>query len=724
MDAREQVVTDLSALGLVEKIEERTLELGLSDRSKTVVEPYISRQWFVRMSDVDGGVTLGRGTDREFTSPGLAQAALDAADPSWPSPTGRHVAFHPDAERYGKTYSTWLEEKRDWCISRQLWWGHRIPIWSAAITAANQAALAALAGYLEGQETLCMRLGMPDGSSHLVGHDVRTAGNTDPWAVVQRGEGATLLACLRDPAASPDLVAKLEAAGLVQDPDVLDTWFSSGLWPHSTLGWPDPATAAIDAGQTPTAGVNGEPDALSFYYPGSCLVTGRDIITLWVVRMVVLGLYNMGDVPFTDVFLHATILDGKGERMSKSKGNGIDPVDIIERYGADAMRYVLCEIQTGTQDVRLPIQALSPFTGEPVDLATASHGRTIFTYLCPSTGKEFDVLGTMPDLPAAKLISDRFDVGRAFCNKLWNAARFALLNLEGATFTPRSRADLKPEDRWILSRLARVVAEVHGHLEAYNPSAALSAAREFFWGSLCDWYLEIIKPRMWDEGEAPLARQVLAYALDQVLRLLHPFVPFVTETLWDMLNQRAPQRGLETPLPSSDLLVSASWPAAAPEQIEPEVEATFTVMQEAVRAIRDLRSRNNVPPSRKLPARLRASGEMAMGMQRAADSICSLAGLASLEISDHVERTPDAATAIFRDVEIHLANVVDPEEERARLAGQRQRLVKDLEASRRKLDNEKFVARAKPEAVAKERAKAADLEQRLAALDEHLQALG
>jgi valyl-tRNA synthetase len=469
--------------------------------------------------------------------------------------------------------------------------------------------------------------------------------------------------------------------------------------------------------------VDGQPDALSFYYPGSCLVTGRDIITLWVVRMVVLGLYNLGDVPFTDVFLHATILDGKGERMSKSKGNGIDPVDIIERYGADAMRYVLCEIQTGTQDVRLPIQALSPFTGEPVDLAAASHGRTIFTYICPTSGKEFDVLGTMPDLPSAKLVSDRFDVGRSFCNKLWNAARFALINLEGATFTPRQAADLRAEDRWILSRLARAIAEVHGHLEAYNPSAALSAAREFFWGALCDWYLEIIKPRMRNEEEAPLARQVLAHALDQVLRLLHPFLPFVTETLWDMLNQRVPRRGLETPLPASDLLVTATWPESATDRIDEGIEATFAVMQEAVRAIRDLRRRNNVPPSRKLPARLRASGDTAAGLRRAADTIRSLAGLESLQIADQVERTPDAATAIFQDMEIHLGGVVNPEEERTRLEGQRRRLTKELDASHRKLNNEKFISRAKPEAVAKERDKAADLERRLAALDQHLRDL-
>ena len=228
-------------------------------------------------------------------------------------------------------------------------------------------------------------------------------------------------------------------------------------------------------------GHNGAPDTLSYYYPGSCLVTGRDIITLWVARMVIMGLYNMGDVPFTDVFIHANILDGKGERMSKSKGNGIDPVDIIERYGADAMRYVLCDMQTGMQDIRLPVQAISPYTGDLIDLATAQHGQSIFTYLCPATGKEFDVLGTMPDVPAAKLVSERFEAGRNFCNKLLNAVRFALMNLADASFQPLHAGDLTVEHRWILSRLSHAVEAVHGHLASYNPAAALWAARDFFW---------------------------------------------------------------------------------------------------------------------------------------------------------------------------------------------------------------------------------------------------
>ena len=307
--------------------------------------------------------------------------------------------------------------------------------------------------------------------------------------------------CLRDAEAERELAEELAELGFEQDPDVLDTWFSSALWPHSTLGWPDPGDAPVDPGQPPLGAAGGE-DCLSYYYPGSCLVTGRDIITLWVARMVIAGMYNLGDLPFEHCFVHANILDGKGEMMSKSAGNGIDPVDIIERYGADALRYVMCELQTGSQDIRLPVQAVSPFTGKTIELATAEHGQTIFTYLCPDTGKEFDVLGTMPDLPGATLISDRFDVGRSFCTKLWNAARFAFISLRGYRHRELALGELESEDRWILSRLSRTCAAVQEQLSRYRPSAALAAVREFFWGDLCDWYLELIKPRLSGAADA------------------------------------------------------------------------------------------------------------------------------------------------------------------------------------------------------------------------------
>ena len=689
--ARKRVVADLDALGLLAEVEDREIEVGHSDRSKTPIEPYLSLQWFVRMGDVEGGVRLGRGTPREHTAPGLAQAAIDAVE------DGR-VTFHPE-ERYARTYVNWLAEKRDWCISRQLWWGHRIPIWSASGTAAE---IEALQAELPDHEAL-----------HALVRD-NDAEFGDVTAVPPEASHA-LLVCVRDPAADEALVAAVEALGLARDPDVLDTWFSSALWPHSTLGWPDPATARIDEGQSSMDG------CLAAYYPGSCLVTGRDIITLWVARMVLAGLYNLGDIPFSDVFIHANIMDGKGERMSKSKGNGIDPVDIIDRYGADAMRYVLCDMQTGLQDIRLPVQVESPFTGKLIDLHTAKHGRTKFTYLCPESGKEFDVLGTMDDIPAAQPFSTRFEEGKHFCNKLWNAARFAFQNLDGVAFRPLDRDALAPEDRWILSRLARTLATSDEQLAAYNPSAAIGAVRDFFWGELCDWYLEILKPRLRD-GDAN-AKQVLAAALDQVLRALHPFVPYITEQLWTHLNDLAPERGVETAWPAAELLCLAAWPEPRADWIDADLEARFGQVQEAIRGLREIRNRYALPPRRELAARIKAGGDTLANLETFRGMLVRMAVLSELEIGEAVERTIDSATGVVGDMELYVPGVVDLDKERARLRQQLDKLGQRIEGSRRKLANENFVARAKPEIVERERESLAEMEAQVASLTANLQAL-
>jgi len=705
-ESRKRVVHDLKTktfptaegpLAYLEKTEDREIEIGHSDRSKTPIEPLVSKQWFVRMGDIPVGIVCGRGTKNEFKAAGLAQAAIEAVDPGYRSPSGRRLEFAPDHVRYGGTYKAWLAEKRDWCISRQLWWGHRIPIWHASFEEADIAEVVA---------------GLPKGD----GSDLWT------WIVDDSGR-KTVLVCLRDEAAESKYAAELEAAGLSQDPDVLDTWFSSALWPMSTLGWPDPATARVDQGQRPLGPEGGREDALSYYYPGSCLVTGRDIITLWVVRMVVVGLYLLGDVPFTASFIHANIQDGKGERMSKSKGNGIDPEDIIEKYGADAMRYVLCDMQTGTQDIRLPVQAVSPYTGELVDLATAKHGRSIFTYIDPKTGKEFDVLGTMADIPAAKIISERFEIGRAFCTKLWNAARFMLANLGKHEFAPLSRGALAPEDRWILSRLARTVRKVTDELEAYNPSAALGAAREFFWGELCDWYLEIIKPRMKDETAAPVARSVLALAFDQTLRLFHPFVPFITEVLWEKLGERCPARGLADPLPGADLLIHASWPVAVEEWEDEAVEADFAVIEGVVRGIREIRSLHNLTPSRKVPAVVKASGASAAVLDRMRHLAVHMAALESLTVAADAVRPPTAASHVVGDMEVHVPGLIDPAKERERIGGKRAKLLEDLKKAEARLANEGFVGRAPAEVVERERRRLKELQGQLAALEATLKAL-
>jgi valyl-tRNA synthetase len=712
-EARRRVVADLKKRGLLESVEDREIEIGHSDRSKTPIEPLVSKQWFVRMGDIEGGIVCGEETGKEFRAAGLAQVAIDASLPDFRSPSGKRLKFAPDDIRYGGTYRAWLSEKRDWCISRQLWWGHRIPIWRA---------------HVRGDDLGPQIASLPDAPVH------------EMWAWIADPEGRyyrideidkldakqlfDVLISLRDEAAEARFAAALKSSGFVQDPDVLDTWFSSALWPMSTLGWPDPETARLDPGERPLGAAEGREDCLSYYYPGSCLVTARDIITLWVARMMVMGLYLLGDVPFTDSFIHANILDGKGERMSKSKGNGIDPEDIIERYGADATRYVLSDMQTGTQDIRLPVQAISPYTGELVDLATAKHGRTIFTYICPRTGKEFDVLGSMPDIPTAKIISERFDIGRAFCTKLWNAARFMFANLGEHAFSSLRPDGLEPEDRWILSRLSKVIRGVTGELYAYNPSAAIGAARDFFWGELCDWYLEIIKPRLKDEAAAPVARSVLALAFDQVLRLFHPFVPFITEVLWQRLNGQCPARGLESPLPASPLLISASWPVPREEWEDEEIEADFAFLQDIVRGIREMRALHGIPPSRKLDALIRAEDRKGNILGKMKGLIMHLAVLRSLELGAGNIRPKAAVAQVIGGVEIYLVGLVGADKERERLKLKKEKLNEEIRRTEARLANEQFIARAPAEVVAKERQKLKDLRAQVELVDANLKERG
>ena len=710
-EARKRVVHDLKAKGLLDSVLDREIEIGHSDRSKTPIEPYLSKQWFVRMNDIPGGITCGAGTKKTFKAAGLAQSAIEASRPGYKSLSGRRLTFAPDDDRYGGTYRSWLGEKRDWCISRQLWWGHRIPIWHKSVTATDLPGVAA-----------SLPKGDPADFWAWAADDAGRTHGLDKLSGLPADQSYSLLVCLRDEAAEKKYTPALEKLGLLQDPDVLDTWFSSALWPMSTLGWPDPVTAVLDPGQRPLTD-SGFGDALSYYYPGSCLVTARDIITLWVARMMIMGLYLLGDVPFTDSFIHANIQDGKGERMSKSKGNGIDPEDIIEKYGTDAMRYVLCDMQTGTQDIRLPVQAVSPYNGELVDLATAKHGRSIFTYIDPKAGKEFDVLGTMKDIPPAKIISERFDIGRAFCTKLWNAARFMFGNLGEHPFTSITGSRMEPEDRWILSRLSKTVREVTTQLEAYNPSAAVGAARDFFWSDLCDRYLEYIKPRMKDEAAAPAARSILALAFDHILRLFHPFVPFITEVLWERLNEQCPNRGLIAPIRTSALLITAPWPAPNPRWEDEQAEADFALIGEVIRSIREMRSLHSIPPSRKVAALIRAEGPGAAVLESLRALIVNIAGLESLVVGPDVERPATAASHAAAGMEIYVPGLIDPGKEKERLASKRAKLAEDLRKAEAKLSNEGFVARAPADVVERERAKLAELKAQVESIDEGLKAL-
>lgn len=730
-DARKQVITDLDALSLVDKIEDRQIEIDHSDRSKTIIEPYLSKQWFVHMGDVEGGIVMGRGTDKEFRSPGLAQAALDATSGKLPpfqdgAPRSR-VAFHPDPARYQNMHDRWLGEKRDWCISRQLWWGHRIPIWRGEMAVAQLLMIEPMIGEQLSRSDVAAWLLMPDG---------RRLTPTEAFAHLKGPNAPTTVEvqiCFLDQQTCDSMGAMLQTVGLELDPDVLDTWFSSMVWPHSTLGWPDPESANIENGQTSLASKEGQPNALDYYYPGSCLVTGRDIITLWVARMIVGGLYNLGDVPFTSVFLHATILDGRGVRMSKSKGNGIDPLDIIDRYGADALRYVVCELQTGTQDVRLPVQAISPFTKEGeaerlVDLATAKPGPYLGTFIDKVAGQPMDLIGQYEKqgIVGAKATSERFMVGASFCNKLFNAARFAFLNLDGTGFAPLAPNALALEDRWILSRLQNACVTIDKNLNGYNPSAAIATARDFFWNELCDWYLEMIKPRMREDADPASkssAQQVLSAVLDQTLRLLHPFIPFLTETLWTKLNELAPKRGIHEEFASSDLLVHAKWPTGHASWTATDVEAQVTTMQEWCVSIREARASYQIPPRQRVEARFQATGETAAVLQSTCTLLANMAGLSETSISPDQQRTKDSATIVVGNAKVFLVGVVDLEKEKKKLEKEAGKLEGQIGGVERKLGNEGFLAKAPPSVVEKEREQLIAMKAQLDAIKQSLSEL-
>ncbi|MBW2702941.1 MAG: class I tRNA ligase family protein, partial [Deltaproteobacteria bacterium] len=572
-----------------------------------------------------------------------------------------------------------------WPISRQLWWGHQIPVWSKKLTRGELAdASAALLKTLSGPKT------ENAATENAVARVVRKEdGLSFPLT-----EGLSSLPEVDDEAS---LLKAVEARGYERDPDVLDTWFSSALWPHSTLGWPHPATADTEGGASMGAGEAGM-DCLQAYYPGSCLVTARDIITLWVARMVLSGLYNLGDIPFTDVFIHANILDGKGERMSKSKGNGIDPVDIIETYGTDAMRYVLCDMQTGNQDIRLPVTAICPACEHHNDLAAIKHGKTKFTFLCAECQAEFDVLGTMPDVPAAKLISERFVDGRKFCNKLWNTARFALGHLAEVPHEKLTIDDLQVEDRWILAALNRAIRAVDRGLSDYNPSAALGSARDFMWGELCDWYLELVKPRLTgdDPKSAAVAQQVLALALDQTLRLLQPFVPFITEYLYDRLCEQAPQRGLPGLWDGDEakLLIKAPWPRPEEALDDPGLLATFANLQATTSGIRDARASKGMSPAQALKVTLRPPVEQADEIRAQAHVVQHLANVSELIVDPEATAPKGSASRVVGQLQIFIHDMVDPTEEKDRLETELARVAKEVNICEKKLSNERFTAKA------------------------------
>ncbi|MBN1764950.1 MAG: valine--tRNA ligase [Sedimentisphaerales bacterium] len=612
---------------LLEEVREYAHEVGHSYRSHVPIEPYLSDQWYIAVKKpiehlaekFDEG--LIKGTDVPVNS--LAGLALK------PLLDGR-LRFIP--ERYAKTYQAWLENLRDWPISRQLWWGHQIPVWSSKNKSEDTSQIAVQKATGENGETIYYVCVGPD---------------------------------------CEDTEKQLEADGWQRDLDVLDTWFSSALWPFSTMGWPD---------DTPL---------MKTYYPGSVLCTAREIITLWVSRMVMMGQYCAGDIPFSDVFIHAMIQDGQGRKMSKSLGNGIDPLVAIDSHGADAMRFALTSMTTQTQDVRMPV--------EPMELPD---GRVVNT-------------------------SPKFDLGRNFCNKLWNASRFALGNLQDMTVGKINPDDLKLEDKWILSRLARAIETTTSQLEEFKFSEPINTLYRFFWNELCDWYLELIKPRMRDEVEKPLAQRVLAYVMDACLRLFHPFLPFITEGIYQQLNAICPRRGLDGIVkPDSwDNLIQAKWPEPIGKVINEDVESRMELVQTTIKMIRDLRTQYQVVPRKALEVAVKTNENYAGILSEQAHLICNLANLSRLEAGTDCAKPENAATAVSEGLELYVSGVIDVEAEQKRLLKKKDELGGAIKGSEGKLNNENFVTKAKPEVVQRERDRLEQLKEQLASVQKNLDEL-
>ena len=577
MAAREAVVKGLEELELLIKVEDHEMEVGHSDRSKTIIEPYLSDQWFVKM-DV------------------LAENAMNAVKSG-------EIKIIP--ERYANKYLDWLGEKRDWCISRQLWWGHRIPIWH---TDASEDELKAA-----------------------------FADRNDIY--FYKAENGGYLVCSQEEDLQENAVP---GRVLKQEEDVLDTWFSSGLWPHSTMGWPE------------------ETDTLKKYYPTSVLVTSRDIITLWVARMVLFSQENMGTVPFKTVYIHPKILDGKGQTMSKSKGNGVDPMDIEEKYGTDALRFVMASLCTDNQDVRLPVKK-----------EVQPDGREINT-------------------------SEKFEIGRNFSNKLWNACRFLYPQLEQAGALsqelPMDKNLFALEDKWILSRLQTTIKDATRMLEEYRFAELAGFLYRFVWDNVCSSYLEIKKAVINSETLTPEkknAMAILSYVLKNVLDLLHPVMPFITEELNSILFQ------------GSEMVISRAWPKADESLIDAKIEGAFDQAFAVVESVRGVRGRYNVSPAQKLVAVVSVDNEISENSVNACKAIITeLSGLETLTIAVKAPKPKFSASAVVPGGELYvpLEGILDPAAEIARLEKEIEKARSFAVSIEKKLSNQKFVSGA-PEAV-------------------------
>jgi len=684
-EAREAIVEWFRQEKLLEDTREYTHEVGHSYRSHVPIEPYLSDQWYIAVKKPiehlakKFGSGFIEGTDVPVNS--LAGLALK------PLLDGR-LRFIP--ERYAKTYQSWLENLRDWPISRQLWWGHQIPIWAAEFLSVQTAKPGdshdpnkypdELRGILESWGLVYEQnfyFIKRDFDSKLATIGIFICGKT-----LKAQEALDAISAIKN-SKSGDNNSYYEKARSIEplfmsnlqsihrDEDVLDTWFSSALWPFSTLGWPD---------DTPE---------MKTFYPGDVLCTAREIITLWVSRMLMMGQYCAGDIPFKDVYIHAMIQDGEGRKMSKSLGNGIDPLVAIDSHGADAMRFTLTSMTTNTQDIRMPVAQM-----------TLPDGRTVNT-------------------------SPKFDIGRNFCNKLWNASRFVMTNLDGIDSESFDKNKMDIADRWILSRLAQTIAEVTHQINEFKYSEPIAQIYRFFWNDFCDWYLEWTKPRMQDNQQRSIAQNVLAFVLDQTLRLLHPFVPFITEGIFQKLNEIVPERKLNTiaHAEKADALVVACWPKNIDSLRDQNTEKQIELIQLATRAIRDIRSKYNIPPSENLKASAKAPQETADILTRNTGLICQLANLQQFDASPKIKKPKNAAATIVEQMQLYLHDAIDPDAERKRLQKQKKQVETALKPIQAKLNNKNFINKAKLQVVKQAEEKLKQLTEQLQTIDKHLSEL-
>jgi len=712
-EAREAVVEFFRRHDLLADVKPHRHSVGHSYRSHVPVEPYLSDQWYVAVTKQIPSLPAENawpGTDISANSlAGLALRAMAdeqrTGDPALLS-RGQNVrqswesglTFIPD--RYARTFQHWHENLRDWCISRQLWWGHRIPVRKLKFDPkpqGNERSPYVVDDTGSGSPQIAFNDEWLGRVSQALGdYGLACDLGERAFALQPLAREASAFVCPRTDAADDALEALkryvedqvspasqeiqdaavdlINVAGLLQvserDPDVLDTWFSSALWPMSTLGWPE------------------ETDELKAWNPTSTLSTAREIITLWVSRMVMFNLYFRDCLPFRDVFIHAMIQDGEGRKMSKSLGNGVDPLDIIHSHGADAMRFTLTYMTTHTQDVRMPVE---------------------------------------PDPKTGRNTSPKFDLGRNFCNKLWNAGRFALQNLEqGVGAAGDVEASMSLADKWIVSRLARTVRAVDEALSNYAFSAYVQACYDFFWRDLCDWYLEAIKPVVRaDSAAGAAARATLAAALDAALRLLHPVTPFVTERLWAELNRLAPQRGVRgVDLPASERCIRARWPAVEDAAVDEATERHFERLQEVIGAIRNVRSQYNVPPRRTVEVHCKAPRTLTASLELGRALIATLGGAAVGRIGPEVEPGDQAASAVVGEVQVLIDGLVDPQAERERLEKRQVELEKQRRALEGRLANKGYVEKAPAHLVQQTRDQLAEVEQELATLASNLARLG